>query len=264
MTQTNYVAGRPECPTDTTKDRVYELVYSGANLDIVKDPYGTVIADYGHDPAGRVTSVLSPVPGGTTTTSLGYDDNGNMSSVTPPGQPAHTMNYTPADQMSLYDPPVVPDVTTDVTSYAYTLDGRPDLATLPYSVAPAPTLDWEYDPQWGRLSALFASNGPIGYDLDYIYEPAGASRGKLTEIFGPSAGVKLTFVYAGRLHTETWWDGLAATAKKVQVTYDDNFRPNGEKINDASLIVYDYDDDGLLTIAGDLTLTRDTFHGLVS
>ena len=247
-------------------DRTWELTYVGANLDLVMDPYGIVVADHGHDAAGRVTSVVTPVPGGNTTTSLGYDDNGNTSSVTPPGKPAHAMGYSAADLMSIYNPPDLGGISSDTTSYNQTLDGRPELATLPNNGAPIPQLDWVQDPVWGRLSELNALNAPAGtgYDLDYVYHASGPSKNKLKEVIGPAGNLKITLQYAGRLPTETWWDQLVGGTQKVQLSYDDNLRPHLETINDASSITYDYDDDGLLTTAGALTLTRDAQHGLVT
>jgi len=36
-----------------------------------------------------------------------YDANGNVTSLTPPGRPAHAFSYTPVDLTSTYTPPSV-------------------------------------------------------------------------------------------------------------------------------------------------------------
>jgi hypothetical protein len=50
----------------------------------------------------------------------------------------------------------------------------------------------------------------------------------------------------------------------VSRTYDNNFRVVSQSVNGANTVNYTYDNDGLLTNAGDLSLTRDADNGLLS
>jgi YD repeat-containing protein len=50
----------------------------------------------------------------------------------------------------------------------------------------------------------------------------------------------------------------------VSRTYDNNFRVVSQSVNGANTVNYTYDNDGLLTNAGDLSLTRDAENGLLS
>ncbi|MBN2383245.1 hypothetical protein JXQ70_10215 [bacterium] len=50
----------------------------------------------------------------------------------------------------------------------------------------------------------------------------------------------------------------------VTRTYDHNFRLTSQTVNGSSTISYTYDDDGLLTGAGDLILQRDANNGLIT
>ena len=56
----------------------------------------------------------------------------------------------------------------------------------------------------------------------------------------------------------TW---IGPVAGGVNATYDNFFRLSSLNINGANPVSYAYDNDGLLTQAGDLTLTRDQHNG---
>jgi YD repeat-containing protein len=77
-----------------------------------------------------------------------YDGNGNVTSITPPGRPAHAFSYTPVDLESDYNPPTVGFTPRD-TQYTYNLDRQLTLVTRP----DGQTLSLGYD-SGGRLSTL--------------------------------------------------------------------------------------------------------------
>ncbi|HKH45719.1 MAG TPA: RHS repeat-associated core domain-containing protein, partial [Thermoanaerobaculia bacterium] len=106
----------------------------------------------------------------------------------------------------------------------------------------------------GRLSTLDFSRGRI----TYTYDPA---TGKLKTLGSPG-GVTLTYTYDGSLLTRTTWSGPVTGT--VERTYDNNFRVVTEKVNGDAPITYQYEADGLLVKAGDLTITRDPQTGLVT
>mgnify|MGYP006307173927 CR=1 FL=1 len=58
----------------------------------------------------------------------GYDANGNLTSVTPPGRPEHVFGFSPIDQVASYDPPEA-GISPDMTSYTYTPDRNVDIVT---------------------------------------------------------------------------------------------------------------------------------------
>ena len=58
---------------------------------------------YQRDPAGRVTHSSLP---GNRVIGFGYDANGNVTSITPPGKPGHGFQYSPVDLEGEYDPPL--------------------------------------------------------------------------------------------------------------------------------------------------------------
>ncbi len=60
---------------------------------------------------------------------FGYDANGNVTSVTPPGRPAHVFGFTPNDLMSSYTPPLLS--TEAPTTYEYNLDKQPTVIHRP-------------------------------------------------------------------------------------------------------------------------------------
>lgn len=52
--------------------------------------------------------------------------------------------------------------------------------------------------------------------------------------------------------------------KYISFTYNTDFRVSAETVNSANSVSFTYDNDGLLTGAGSLTLTRNTSNGLIT
>ena len=197
-----------------------------------------------------------------------YDGNGNLASLTPPGRPAHSFEYTPVDLEERYLPPAVPGVVPKDTSSAYNPDRQLDFVTRP----DGQNLDYVYDNdvpgvKTGRLRKVPLAEG----DLTYAYYPSSApsGAGHLASITRPDGG-KISYAYDGFLPTDTTW-GCASppcpagtVLGEVAHAYDDNLRVSSETVRDPTGLVFNdsvsfgYDNDGLLTTAGALTITRDS------
>src|SRR5262249_18392103 len=193
---------------------------------------------------GRVTQAIRP--DGEVLTAA-YDAAGNLTALTPPGRPAHTFSYTPTNQVASDTAPDVGAGPTQ-TTYTYCDCGRLTQATLPDGQAVGLTYDGP-----GRLDRLTLPTGHFSYG----YDPA---TGNLTPLTA-AGGVGLSHTYDGGLLTGTSWAGPVAGT--VRRTYDSNLRTNSLSVNGGSPIAFRYDADGLLTRAGDLTLTRDPQNGLL-
>jgi RHS repeat-associated protein len=178
-----------------------------------------------------------------------YDANGNVTSITPPGRPAHGFAYTPVDLEQSYDPPNV-GLPTDTTQYTYNLDRQLTLVTRP----DGQTLQLGYEPTGGRLSTLTL---PGSQTISYAYHP---STGNLASITAPAS--TLSYSYDGSLLTSTTWTGTVGGS--VGRTYDNNFRITSQSVNGANTVTFGYDTDSLLTSAGTLSLSRSAQHGLIT
>jgi RHS repeat-associated protein len=206
-------------------------------LTSVTDPLTRTVS-FTYDDAGRV--LTQRLPDGRVI-AFTYDASGNVTSVTPPGRPAHNFSFTTVDQVDSYAPPVVPNA--GATNYRYNSDRDLTLVTRP----DGQTIGLGYDAA-GRLQTLTAPTltNTFGYD----------DAGNLASI-AASTGESLAFSYDGALPTAEQWSGPVSGA--VSWTYDDNLRLASE-----NGISYGYDDDGLLTSAGALTLTRDPASGFLT
>ncbi|MEO8179696.1 MAG: RHS repeat-associated core domain-containing protein [Deltaproteobacteria bacterium] len=175
------------------------------------------------------------------TISLAYDTAGNLISLAPPGRPAHLLAYTASDRLESYSAPDAGDG-ADLTSYVYDNDDRvtqifrPDgtLVQMSYNSA-------------GRLGTVTTPTGSIA--LGYF-----STTGHLQSANGP-AGVNLTFQRDGALLTNAQASGVVAGS--VSQTYDIFRRVSSESVNAANPVSFGYDDDGLVTSAGALTLAYD-------
>jgi RHS repeat-associated protein len=204
---------------------------------------GTTVFEY--DPSGRITKETRPDAEEVVYT---YDAKGNPTSITPPGRPAHVLEYTPVDLLRSYRSPDA-GAGAGLTLWAWDADRELTRTTRPEGGG----IDRSYDAA-GRLSSLTFSGGAVTYGYE-------AGTGRLGTITGPS-GVDLAVAYDGPLLTARTWSGTVAGS--VQDTYDNNFWAISQSVNGGSTVAFGYDNEGLLTSAGALVLTRDAQNGLVT
>ena len=214
-------------------------------LSSITDPAGRV-QGFLLDPVGRVLEAIRPDG---ETVLYGYDAVGNATSVTPPGQPAHVIGYSPADQRASYNPPPPASGAVGPTTWAHDIDRKLDAVTLPGGE----TLVHVHDAA-GRLTQISLPNGSVTRG----YHPA---TGKLVSLAGP-AGVSVAMAYDGNLLTSLSWAG--AMNGTVQRAYNNDLRPTSETVNGGHVVALGYDADGLPTGAGPLTLSRDPQNGRVT
>jgi RHS repeat-associated protein len=204
-----------------------------------------------HDSAGRVTQMTLP---GSRVVGFSYDANGNLASLTPPGQPAHVFLYTEVDQEKEYQPPTLAGVSDPRTIYSYNIDRQLEQVTRP---GPS-VINPDYEPTTGRLDKITISEGIY----DFVYEAITQGHGgRLQGISAPSspAPETLSFGYDGPLETSVTWGGPVSGA--LARTLDNDFRLATESVNGASTVIYGYDGDSLPTSATvgstTFTITRD-------
>ena len=212
------------------------------------------------DPLGRTDSLFYDTADLLTRTRLwdgrqvqfGYDSSGNLTSLTPPGRPAHAFTYRSDDRVQNYMPPSLGSGTW-ATSYGYNLDGQLTSVARPTG----DSVLFSYNPTNGRPTGVSFSRGLLGTgSLTYGYS---TTTGALTSITH-SAGSSLAFAYDGMLPLSVTWSGPVAGT--VAVGYDAAFRVDTIQVN-GSPIALGYDNDGLLKTAGALKLGRRTDNGLL-
>jgi len=174
------------------------------------------------------------------------DNNGNLTSITPPGRNAHVFNYTAVNLEAGYTPPAVAG--TGATTYQYNLAKQLTSVSRP----DGQSLSLGYDTA-GRLSTQVLPRGTVTYGYD-------AGTGRLNTITAPDNGT-VSYVFDGALPTDETWGG--AVNGTVSRTYDANFRITSRSVG-ADAVSYTYDNDGLLTGSGAETLTRNAANGLLT
>ncbi|WP_303900977.1 NHL domain-containing protein [Thiohalomonas denitrificans] len=224
--------------------RTVALTYDPlGNLETVTDALERT-SRFEYDLAGRVTK--QTLPDGR---EIGYqyDANGNLTALTPPGREAHVFAYTPVDLEEQYTPPDLEGVET-VTRYAYNKDK--DLTRIDRPDGSAVQLGYNAG---GKLTSLTYPEGR----LDYTYHPG---TGQLSAITRADGG-RLDYTWDGFLPlAETSTGEVSGTVRR---TWDNNFWLTGLSV-DGNQVTYGYDDDGLLTRAGTLSLNRNAQNGLLS
>ncbi len=212
-------------------------------LDSMTDAIGRVTT-FAVDVNGRI--IKGTFPDGRTAL-FSYDTNGNITTIIPPGRTGHTFGYTELDQASLYTAPVVGSENSQ-TMYSYNIDrqlinvGQPDGGSVHFQQDDA-----------GRLSLVDIASGDRSYNYD--------AAGRLSTL-GRDQGIALTYAYDGGLPTGTTWSG--AVTGSVTQDFDNNFRIISRNVNGGSPIAFQYDQDGLLSQAGVLVMTRNAQNGLIT
>lgn len=226
-------------------ERITDFAWDEAGqLAAITDPLARTTS-FEHDAAGRLTR--QTLPDGSSVV-FGYDANGNLASLIPPGRDAHLFDYTPADDLAEYDPPALSGLAT-VTRHTYNLDRQLTRITRP----DGETIDLAYDAA-GRLASVTSD---VGTTTTTAYH---ATTGRIASLTAPN-GHRLAYTWDGPLPlTET---ATGEVAGSITRTWDNNFWLRSLSLN-GSPITLDYDNDGLLTRAGTLTLTRHAQHGLVT
>ncbi|MFY9263828.1 MAG: RHS repeat-associated core domain-containing protein, partial [Solirubrobacterales bacterium] len=175
-----------------------------------------------------------------------YDQNGNITTVTPPDRPAHDFSYDLLDMLSAATVPAAGPAPR-TTAYAY---DNPDHDLTKITRPSGATAGLTYDSA-GRLTTLTEPEGAT----TSTYDPA---TGNLNSLRSPD-NQDLDFAFDGPLPTRQRMTG-PVTATTTQ-SYDDDFRlATATAAGDS--VSYRYDADGLLTGAGDLTVTREPENGL--
>jgi RHS repeat-associated protein len=217
-------------------------------LQSTTDPLGQVVS-YTNDKLGR--PLQTTLPGGNLL-KFGYDADGNLTKLTNPAGKSYAFTYGKTGQLSKFTLPAAKSAKTKQT-YTYNQEDqitgmvRLDGTKLAYG----------YDSA-GRLSTLTADTGAQAQTWAYGYD---ATHGQFSTVTSPD-GITLGFTHDGELLQEMSWSGPVASS--VGFTYSTDFQLASVSVNNADTIPYTYDADGLLTVAGTLTLQRSAQHGLIT
>ena len=237
--------GRLETATQGARTTTYTYDPATGYLSKITDPASRDVS-FTYDAAGRVLTQTLP---DLRVVGFGYDPSGNVTSITPAGRPDHAFTYTPADLPETYTPPDV-GLPERTTTYAYNPDHQVELVTRP----DGETIDPVYDAASGRLASVVTPRGTYAYG----YDPR---SGNLTSVTDPDGGA-LAYGYDGGLPTSATWTGDVSGS--VSFTYDSDFRLATRTVDGGNSVTYAYDQDGLLTGAGALTLAREAASGFLA
>ena len=236
---------RGRLSTATQGDRTTAYSYDDHGLLSHVDGPLNQDTSYVYDAAGHVVS--ETLPGGRTV-GYTYDADGGVTAVTPPGRPAYTFTTNAIDLPETASGPDVGDGAT-TARFHYNEDrqitsvDRPDGTTLTY----------RYN-SGGRLSSLESADDSITYHYN-------SATGQVTSIEAPS-GEDLTFGYDGGLTMRNTLSGeIAGTVTR---TFTNDLRVAQVTVTGGASVDYGYDEDGLLTRAGGLTVSRALSNGAVS
>ena len=198
---------------------------------------------YTYDADGHLSTAT--LPDGRVVT-YAYDANGNLTSITPPGESPHEFVYSTVDLPTTYTPPTVSG--TGPSTYSYDLDRKLTAVSRPDGQA----INYGYDTA-GRLASIATPTGTSTFTYN-------ATTGSLTSAARGSETVGLT--YNGPLLTKSTWKGTVAGS--VSRAYNNNFWITSQGVGGGTNVTLKYDNDGLLTQAGMLTIKRNSSHGLIT
>ncbi|MCD4790514.1 MAG: hypothetical protein K8R37_10980, partial [Bacteroidales bacterium] len=203
-------------------------------LESITDPENQTTI-YTYDAVGRMTAINRP---DSTTVGFTYDQNGNMTLITNPSDINHGFGYNMVNLKNSYRTPL-----SGSYSYVYDKDRR-----------------------------LIQTNFPSGKQINNVYD-----KTRLTQIQTPEGNINLTYLCSTKVGSITngtvtisyEYDGKLVTSENLSgalsqslgYTYNNDFNMNSFSYAGKTHI-YIYDNEGLLTGAGNFTIFRNAQNGL--
>lgn len=241
------------------KDKLVTISQGERNTRFVynsKDLIKTIINRAGHsqqysyDQANRLSSIKledGRVVG------LKYDSNNNLISITPPGRPSHLTSFGLNEEVASYTPPRIAGITNSSTTYSYNNDK--DLIKI--SRPDGELINFNWNSMTGLLDSISGSFGNISRQYN----------NELPVLITDQHGQKTNLSYTGTIVT-----GMSVLNSNDSEIYYFNRSPSikfpglvGEESlrvgTDNKSILYEYDNDKLLTKIGDLNLEYNKPNG---
>jgi RHS repeat-associated protein len=219
----------------TVNERMTNFTYDAyGNLATVTDAAG-LTTGYAYDLVGRVKTIFRPDG---STVNYAYDAGGNMTVLTTPAGVDHTFDHNGVNLQSVYTTPQ-----SGGYLYYYDRDRRLNSTVFPSGKVITNVY----------TGALLTSIETVQGSTSYEY----ACGSKVSAITRDTE--RIDYAYDASLVTE---EALSGTLNQVLgYTYDNDF--NVASFTYAGdTTAYVYDNDGLLTGAGNFTVTRDAANGL--
>jgi RHS repeat-associated protein len=216
-------------------------------LSNITDALGQSVS-FAFDAAGRLSGL--GLPDGS---SVGFthDSEYHLTSVTPSGRPAHTFQYDAVGSLIKYTPPLV----GSDESMFYQYDSARNLTSVSFPDGQAMT--FQRGPA-GRIDAVSLGSGPA---LTYQYGSNYGSGSLLVTNVTSTTGDALQLGYDGSLLTNISWTGKITGSVTVQL--NSQFLPASKSV-DGVPVNYTYDQDQLLTQAGNMSITRSPVSGAIT
>ncbi|MBT6842838.1 MAG: hypothetical protein HOA17_03450 [Candidatus Melainabacteria bacterium] len=201
---------------------------------------------FDRDQIGRVlkeqTNSNNPV-------SYNYDQNRNLVGLIPPKKEEHGFDYSAVDLLTNYNPPLASNTAANSTNYSYDLDKKIGMISL----ADSRDISFHYDKDNEELlEKIELARG----DIEYSYYDSG----QVHKIKAPGDELN-NYFYDGFLPIMEDVDGTVD--QDYRITYNDNFQVSSRTINGSTAIDFAYDDDGVLSQAGDLSISLNGANALI-
>jgi RHS repeat-associated protein len=237
---------------------------------------GLFNTDFAYDTRGRLTSIKTDIR----ETAFTYDTQGNLYSITDPENHTTTYVYDAVGRLTRINRP-------DASSIGFTYDknGNMTVLTDPSTInhgfgynrvnlnsSYQTPLSGSYSYLYNRDRRLLQINFPSGKQIKSIYD-----KDRIIEIQTPEGNIDLTYLCGSKLGSATkggetisyGYDGSLITSETLSgilnqsfsYTYNTDFNLSRFTYAGGSLN-YTYDNDGLLTGAGNFTITRNAGNGL--
>jgi RHS repeat-associated protein len=215
---------------------------SRGNVDSITDAHeGTTT--FRHDGIGRV---VSRTDANGATTEFGYDELGNLIQIVTPKHATHQFEFSALGEPNSY---IIP-AQKNVLSYNYNLDRQLTEIHFP----DGKMINFLYGESSGMLTGVRTSDASIGYEY--------MSQTGLPSKIHSSDGVTNHIQYDGPMIGAEEMTGEVHGS--IRYSYENNFRLSSIATGAFPPVSIQYDGDGLLKVAGQEIIERDTSTGFVT
>jgi len=203
---------------------------------------------FAYDDIGRKSATTQP---GGLLVQFGYDANGNRVSVTPPERLPYLFTFDALNRETDFNPPDI-GLPVDNTAISRSPDGQVLTVTRP----DGKIITNSYD-SGGRLLKVTMPEAAI----DVAYQPGEDRIASVTRTAADGSAQTTSYTYDGQLLIAKQESG--AVNYSATLAYDNNYWTTSQTIN-GQPIAYTYDNDGLITSAGALSIARSTQNGAIT
>lgn len=178
-----------------------------------------------------------------------YDPNGNLTSLTPPGRPTHFFKYDGMNNETSHELPDLIGLESNKVSFEFNADGQ----LIKKTRMDGTEIVFNFDAKTGLPTTTITPDGEYTYSYNSVTGLIDSSTS--------TDGITQEFTFDSFLPISTEFSG--AMNASVSRVFDNFYRVKSRSVNGSNTINFEYDDDGLINVAGEMVVDINPLRGVI-